>query len=134
MQKYINIVLTQISPLRCAQCASFSLDIRDVDTREMIQEQDCEKVQQEARDFVPSCHWGDRASKNIMLNFPMYMKLSNMIYLPDQDVDGKISMSFTPYKGEVTLAGKKHDTMHCRIAWNVHLVEAVEIACSQEER
>ena len=108
-----------------AQSASFSLDNKDVDAREKIQEQHCEKVQ-EARDLSRHAIGDspDRASKNVILNFPMYMKLSNTIYSPDQEGDGEISMSFTPYKGEVTLAGKKYATMNCRIAWTVHLVEA----------
>ena len=67
-----------------------------------------------------------RTSKNIVLSFPCYMTLSNLIYSPDTTADGLIKMKKEPYKNKVVVGIKEYATLHCCIVLKLHLVEAAE--------
>jgi hypothetical protein len=108
-----------------AQCASFCLDHSDVTRNEKFLKWHCEKAQ-ESRDVCRHAIEADnpdRGYRNLILNFPGYMQLSNAIYSPDES-DGGIFLTMTPYTGSTALAGKIYPTLHGRITWKLHLVEA----------
>ena len=111
--------------IRCpGQPASFAHDDRQV--LEMEEKNACERLQ-EARDIRRNAIQKSetRKTKNIILKFPAYMALSNLIYSP-RAMDGKIKSIRVPYKQSVTLGSKTYINVMSRITWRLHLVEAVE--------
>ncbi len=106
-----------------AQCATFTLDYNVVAQKE---KQKCEKVV-EARNVSRHAIQDspDRVWKNVILSFPGYMELSNLIYSPNAS-DGGIKMTFVPYAHKVSLSNKEYSALFCRVMWKLHLVEAAE--------
>ena len=60
------------------------------------------------------------------------MTLSNLIYSPGA-TDGLIKMKSEPYENTVILGEKEYETMHCRVVWKLHLVEAAERVFDKQE-
>lgn len=71
---------------------------------------------------------GKRLNKHILLKFPGYMELSNTIYSPKSQ-NGKIKATIIPYgrKSQLVKDGPMFNILLCRIAWKVHIVDAVQV-------
>lgn len=114
-------------------CASYRDDHKILADKEKLRSRFCEKLQ-DARDVSRHAIQDseERTSKNIVLSFPGYMTLSNLIYSPGA-TDGLIKMKSEPYENTVILGEKEYETMHCRVVWKLHLVEAAERVFDKQE-
>jgi hypothetical protein len=104
------------------QNSSFRLDFSAVIANEG--EESCPRIQEAmavTRNAISND--GKRLNKHILLKFPGYMELSNTIYSPDSK-GGKIKANITPYPIKTTLVQDNGYLLKCRIAWNVHVIEA----------
>ena len=104
------------------QIASVRLDFSAVIANEG--EDSCPRIQ-EAMAVTQNAisNDGKCLSKHILLKFPGYMALSNTIYSPDSK-GGKIKANITLYPIKPTLVADTTYLLKCRIAWNVHVIDA----------
>lgn len=102
------------------QSAQYRNDYALVEAWERKRGTHCDRVHQSrnvARNAVQLDQ--NRTSKHLLLNFPKYMELSNIIYSPDS-VDGDITMKLITYKYNFSPDVFSYAT---RATWKLHTIK-----------
>ena len=121
--------------LQCpSQPAAFTLDHPLMSASDRAREVFCDRVQ-EGRDIARNAiqQTAARTTKNILLKFPAYLRLSNAIYSPSLK-DGEIKLISTSYFHDTELGSKTYaNIVNAKIAWRLHVVDATERIVEDEE-
>ena len=115
------------------QPASFTEDFKMVAERERAREKFCDRIQ-ESRDVCRNTikKSENRVTKHILLKFPLYMRLSNVIYSPGMS-DGLIKLVSLSYVQDVRVDDKIYKSLMSRISWRLSLVEAADRTVDEKE-